>query len=46
MKSIGSIKRNSQSSVTPLERRRKNPKIRRELSYPLNARDSDVKRIL
>lgn len=43
-RNIGSIKRNSQPSITPLERRGKNPKIRRELSYPLDARGSDLGR--
>lgn len=41
-KSIGNIKRNSQPTITPLEKRGKNLGIRRELSYPLDVRKSNL----
>lgn len=41
-KYIGSAKRNSQPTVTPLERKEKNPKYRIELSYPLDSRRNNI----
>lgn len=40
-KGTSSIKRLSQPSLTPMERKNKNTKIRRELSYPMDAHSSN-----